>query len=76
MLSIWVRWTTKWSKCSKRRVTGMCPGTGVMVSTYAAMTPQELAHFQRTLVLFCPACRMAHVFSRDTLRLAEKESRL
>ena len=53
----------------KLRVTGICPETGATVPTHALLSSKELARFDRTLALFCPACRRAHVFDRKHLRL-------
>ena len=54
---------------SRLNVYGVCPQTGVRVSTYAHMTEAELRRFDRSLALFCPACRRAHQFTRADLSL-------
>ncbi len=50
-------------------VFGVCPQTHARVSTYAYMTEGQLQRFDRTLALFCPACRRAHQFARADLSL-------
>ena len=50
-------------------VYGVCPPTGVHVPTHAYMTESELRRFDRSLALFCPACRRAHQFTRTDLSL-------
>ena len=53
-------------------VYGVCPKTGVRVPTHAFMSELELARFDRTLALFCPACRCAHQFARADLSLHQR----
>ena len=50
-------------------VFGVCPQTQTRVSTYAYMTEGQLQRFDRSLALFCPACRRAHQFARADLSL-------
>ncbi len=50
-------------------VYGVCPQTEAPVLTHAYMSLRELKRFNRHLVLFCPACRRAHQFSRTDLSL-------
>ena len=50
-------------------VFGVCPQTQVRVPTYAYMSDAELRRFDRSLALFCPACRHAHQFTRTDLSL-------
>ena len=50
-------------------VFGVCPQTQARVPTYAYMTVAELKRFERSLALFCPACRRAHQFTRVDLSL-------
>lgn len=51
-------------------VVGTCPTTHARVATHAHMTRAELARFDRSLALFCPACRKAHQFTRADLSLS------
>lgn len=53
----------------RRNVVGVCPQTHAKVQTHAFMTPAELRRFDRSLALFCPACRRAHQFTRADLSL-------
>ena len=50
-------------------VFGVCPQTHARVPTHAYMTEPELERFNRSLALFCPACRRAHQFTRADLSL-------
>ncbi len=50
-------------------VVGICPETHQRAPTHAYMTRTELARFERSLALFCPACRRAHQFTRADLSL-------
>ena len=50
-------------------VVGVSPQTPVGLPTHADMSEGELAEFDRTLALFCPACRKAHQFARADLSL-------
>ena len=53
----------------KLNVFGVCPQTHAEVPTHAYMTEAELGRFDRSLALFCPACRRAHQFTRADLSL-------
>ena len=50
-------------------VFGVCPQTHARVPTHAYMTQAELKRFDRSLALFCPACRHAHQFTGADLSL-------
>ena len=50
-------------------VYGVCPQTGVHVPTHAYMSEAEFRRFDRSLALFCPACRRAHQFTSADLSL-------
>ncbi len=50
-------------------VFGVCPQTHARVATHAYMTEAELKRFDRSLALFCPACRHAHQFTHADLSL-------
>ena len=50
-------------------VFGVCPQTHARVPTHAYMTELQLRRFDRSLALFCPACRRAHQFAREDLSL-------
>ena len=47
------------------------PTGGQRISTYAMMTEKQIGRFVRTLALFCPACRKAHVFTAIELHLED-----
>ena len=57
-------------------VYGVCPQTGVRVPTHAYMSEAELKRFDRSLSLFCPACRRAHQFTRADLSLDPSKAAL
>jgi hypothetical protein len=56
----------------KRTVLATCSNSGVVLFSRLQMRPRQLQALRTALVLRCPACRTAHVFERDALRLSER----